>query len=112
MAFDPGAVTGLAVREVRTGARDGAATRIVVARRAYPASQADLWDALTNPERIPRWFLPVSGELKAGGRYQLEGNDGGTGERCEEPRSSAETWEFGEMMSWLTVTLTPDGPGT
>ena len=29
------------------------------------------------PERIPRWFLPVSGDLRLGGRYQLEGNAGG-----------------------------------
>jgi uncharacterized protein YndB with AHSA1/START domain len=37
--------------------------------RSYPAELADVWDACTNPERIPRWFLPVSGELKEGGRY-------------------------------------------
>ena len=29
----------------------------------------DVWDACTNPERIPRWFLPVSGDLRLGGRY-------------------------------------------
>ena len=99
-------------REVRTGSRDGAPTKIAIARRTYPTGQADLWDALTNAERIPRWFLPVSGELKVGGRYQLEGNAGGVVERCDEPESFAVTWEFGEMMSWLAVTLAPDGTGT
>ena len=112
MTIDPVATAGLMTREVRTGSRDGAPTKIAIARRTYPVSQADLWDALTNPERIPRWFLPVSGELKVGGRYQLEGNAGGVIERCAEPESFAVTWEFGEMMSWLAVTLTPDGQGT
>jgi len=112
MSIDPLATAGLMTREVRTGSRDGAPTKVAVARRTYPVGQADLWDALTNPERIPRWFLPVSGELKVGGRYQLEGNAGGVVEHCAEPQSFAVTWEFGAMMSWLTVTLTPDGPGT
>jgi len=112
MSIDPVAAAGLMTREVRTGSRDGAPTKVAVARRTYPVGQADLWDAVTNPERIPRWFLPVSGELKVGGRYQLEGNAGGVVEHCAEPQSFAVTWEFGAMMSWLTVTLTPDGPGS
>jgi len=112
MTIDPVATAGLMTREVRTGLRDGAPTKIAIARRTYPASQADLWDCLTNPERIPRWFLPVSGELKAGGRYQLEGNAGGVVERCDEPESFAVTWEFGGMVTWLTVTLASDGQGT
>jgi uncharacterized protein YndB with AHSA1/START domain len=112
MTIDPVTEAGLVVREVRTGSRDGVPTKIAIAWRTYPTGQADLWDALTNPERIPRWFLPVSGELKVGGRYQLAGNAGGVVERCEEPEAFAVTWEFGEMMSWLAVTLTPNGTGT
>lgn len=112
MTIDPVATAGLVTREVRTGSRNGRATKIVVARRTYPTGQADLWDALTNAERIPRWFLPVSGELKVGGRYQLKGNAGGVVESCDELESFAVTWEFGGMMSWLTVTLAPDGRGT
>jgi uncharacterized protein YndB with AHSA1/START domain len=112
MTIDPVTLAGLVTREVRTGSRDGAPTKIVIARRTYPTGRTDLWDALTNPERIPRWFLPVSGELKVGGRYQLEGNAGGVIDRCDEPELFAVTWEFGEMMSWLAVTLTPDGAGT
>lgn len=109
MAFDPITQAGLAAREVRTGSRDGKPTRIVIARRTYPTGQADLWDALTNANRIPRWFLPVTGELKVGGRYQLEGNAGGVVERCDEPDSFAVTWEFGGMVTWLTITLAPGG---
>src|SRR3546814_4343737 len=63
MIIDPVATAGLVAREVRTGSRDGVPTKIAVATRTYPTDQADLWDAVTNPDRIPRWFLPVSGEL-------------------------------------------------
>src|SRR6201984_27978 len=101
MSFDPAATAGLVTREVRSGVRDGTATKIAGARRGYPAPQAALWDALTNAERIPRWFLPVSGDLRVGGRYQLEGNAGGVVERCEEPESFAVTWEFSRVVSWL-----------
>ena len=107
MTVFPIAAAGLVSREVHSGFRDGAATKIAIARRAYPTDQADLWDAVTNVDRIPRWFLPISGELRAGGRYQLEGNAGGTIERCEEPDSFAVTWEYGSMTSWLEVTPHP-----
>jgi uncharacterized protein YndB with AHSA1/START domain len=112
MDVDPIATADLVTREVRTAERDGAPTRVVVARRTYATDQADLWDALTNPQRLPRWFLPVSGELEVGGRYQLEGNAGGTVEECDPPRSFATTWEFGGQVSWLRVTLAPAEDGT
>ena len=105
MIVDPATAAGLVTREVRSGIRDGAPTRIAIARRTYPTDQADLWDAVTNASRIPRWFLPVTGELELGGRYQLQGNAGGVVERCDEPSVFAVTWEMGPMMSWLEVTL-------
>jgi uncharacterized protein YndB with AHSA1/START domain len=111
-AIDPVTTAGLVAREVRTGRRDGALTRVAVARRTYPTDRADLWDAVTNAERIPRWFLPVSGELRPGGHYQLEGNAGGVVERCDEPESFAVTWEFGGMTSWLAVSLAEAVDGT
>jgi len=110
--IDPATLAGLVTHEVRAGSRDGVATRIAVARRTYPTGQDDLWDAVTNPERIPRWFLPVSGSLEVGGRYQLEGNAGGVIEACEEPTSFAVTWEYGDQVSWLSVTLSPTVDGT
>ena len=88
MSFDPIATAGLETREVLTGSRDGVTTKIAVASRTYPTQQADLWDAVTNAERIPRWFLPITGELKLGGHYQLIGNAGGVVEVCE-PRSAS-----------------------
>jgi uncharacterized protein YndB with AHSA1/START domain len=112
MTYDPSATPGVVTRQVRGGFRDGTPTRIVIARRLYPASQAELWNTLTSAERIPRWFLPVSGELRVGGRYQLEGNAGGVVERCKEPESFAVTWEFGGAVSWVEVTLIPVGGHT
>jgi uncharacterized protein YndB with AHSA1/START domain len=109
---DAARTVGLVTREVRTGARNGTPTRIAVARRTYATDRDDLWSAVTDPERIPRWFLPVSGDLRTGGRYQLEGNAGGVVERCEPPELFAVTWEYGPMLSWLQVTLRPDSDGT
>jgi len=112
MDLDPVVTAGLVMREVRTGERDGVPTRIVVARRTYETDQGDLWQAITDPGRIPRWFLPVTGELRLGGRYQLEGNAGGVIEACDEPDHLAVTWEFAEQVSWLRVTLSPAVGGT
>lgn len=99
-------------REVTWGQRDGRDTRTVVARTTYPAGIEELWDALTNPTRLPRWFLPVTGDLRVGGRYQLEGNAGGVIEDCAEPHRLAVTWEYGGAVSWLRVRLEPVPHGT
>ena len=99
--------------ERRLGSRtfdDGEARTVVIAR-TYDASVEDVWDACTNPERIPRWFLPVSGELRAGGRYQLEGNAGGTIESCDPPHGFVATWEFGGNMSRIVLQLSDAGGG-
>jgi len=112
MIEDPVATAGLVAREVRTGSRDGAPTRIVVAARTYATDRDDLWDAVTNAERIPRWFLPVTGELAVGGRYQLEGNAGGEITTCDPPRRLAVTWEYGGDVSWVDVELSAVPTGT
>jgi len=95
-------------RRVGTRVLDAGAASTVVVSRTYDAPIEDLWDACTNPERIPRWFLPISGELRVGGRYQLEGNAGGTIERCDPPRSFAATWEFGGEVTWIELRLWPE----
>ena len=90
----------------------GAPARALTAEQTYDAPAADVWDALTNPERLPRWFLPVEGDLHVGGRYQLVGNAGGTIERCEPPESLAVTWEYDGNVSWVEVELTEAGGAT
>jgi uncharacterized protein YndB with AHSA1/START domain len=85
---------------------------VVTVSRLYPADLDDVWDACTKPERIQRWFLPVEGELRLGGRYQLVGNAGGVVERCDPPKGFAATWEFGGEVSWIELKLTPEADGT
>ncbi len=103
---------GVVVREVRRLEHEGEPARVVVASRAYDTTVDDLWDALTNPERIPRWFLPVSGDLRLGGRYQFQGNAGGEITACEPPRRVSVTWEGpGGASSWVTVSLEPEADG-
>ncbi len=104
-------LVGAVTREVRSVERDGREARVVVASRAYDTTIEDMWDAITNPERIPRWFLPVTGELRLGGQYQLVGNASGTITGCEPPRHLALTWEFGGEVTWVEVHLAPDPNG-
>jgi uncharacterized protein YndB with AHSA1/START domain len=111
MSIDVAAYIGAVVREVESHEHEGRPARVVVATRSYDTTIEDLWDALTNAERIPRWFLPVSGDLRLGGRYQFEGNAGGEITRCEPPRALGVIWEWGGNVSWVTVTLSPDPSG-
>jgi uncharacterized protein YndB with AHSA1/START domain len=82
--------------------------RTLTASRVYDTPLDDLWDACTDPERISRWFLPVSGDLREGGRYALEGNASGTIERCDPPRGFDATWEYGSEVSWIELRLTAE----
>jgi hypothetical protein len=70
----------------------GAAQRASESPRAAnaPASADQVWDACTNPERIPHWFLPVSGDLRLHGRFHLQDNASGTIERCDPPKTAAD----------------------
>ena len=102
-----------AVRRVlSTVDRDGQEVRRLTLTRSYSTTSDDLWEALTDADRIPHWFLPISGDLRPGGRYQLEGNAGGDVLSCDPPRTFSCTWEYDGHVSWVTVTLTPDGTGT
>ncbi|KAB2350893.1 SRPBCC family protein [Actinomadura rudentiformis] len=97
----------------RVGSRvlEAGEARTITISQSYDAELDDVWDACTNAERIPRWFMPVSGDLRLGGRFQLEGNAGGTVERCDPPKSFAATWEYGGEISWIEVRLTPESDG-
>ena len=110
MSFDVDSHLDAVERSVSSLKRDGLA-RAVTLSRSHETTVEDLWDAVTNGERIPRWFLPVSGDLQLGGRYQLEGNAGGVITACEQLSHFALTWEFGEDLSWVEVRVADDGSG-
>lgn len=85
--------------------------QIMTLHRTYPTTVDDLWDACTTAERIPRWFLPIQGDLKAGGHYDLDGNAHGSIESCDPPNRFRATWEFGGVTSWIDVSVTPADEG-
>jgi uncharacterized protein YndB with AHSA1/START domain len=99
------------VGSARIAAGEGRTVRL---RRTFSAGVDEVWDAVTNPERIGRWFLPITGELRVGGRFQLQGNAGGEVVACDAPRRFRVTWvpmDTGRPadVSELEVRLTPDG---
>ena len=98
-------------RSVSSNVREGRPARVIALSRSYATTVDDLWDAVTNGERLPRWFLPISGQLQPGGCYQLEGNAGGVITACERPSHLALTWEFGGDVSWVEVRLSGDEAG-
>jgi len=97
---------GAVTRKVSSREVDGQLARVLVASRVYNTDRANLWDALTNIERIPRWFLPISGDLRQGGHYQFEGNAGGDIIACDPPERFTVTWGMQGQVSWVTIALT------
>ncbi len=105
MKFNALSQLGVVVREVGQREYEGKPARVLVASRVYDAGVEEVWDALTRAERIPRWLMPISGDLRLGGRYQLEGNAGGTILACEPRKRLRVTWELHGMVSWVEVKL-------
>ena len=104
-------------REVGSGRIAAGEGRAIRLRRTYEAPIDDVWDALTTPERISRWFLPISGDYRVGGRYQLEGNAGGEILTCDRPNKFRVTWVYGDVtdpasVSELEVRLAPASEGS
>jgi uncharacterized protein YndB with AHSA1/START domain len=96
-------------RKVGTRTIDTGEAHVVTVSQSYDTDPADLWDAVTNVERIPRWFLPISGDLKVGGSYQLEGHANGTILTCDPPENFTATWEYGSNVSWIDVRIRNEG---
>ncbi len=100
-------------RSLRDEQLDGERTFVQTLSQSYPSPIEDVWDAVTSGERIPRWFTPISGDLRLGGRYQLEGNAGGEVLECAPPDDGRAhyrvTWEYGGGVTWLVVRLAAIG---
>lgn len=111
MNFSPEPHLAATQRAVSFPDVDGQPASAVTLSRSYPTTVADLWDAVTNADRILRWFAPVSGNLELGGRYQVEGNAGGPITECVPLSHFALTWEFAGDVSWVEVRLAEESPG-
>ena len=70
----------------RTAAGEGHTVRLT---RTYDAPIDEVWNALTTPDRINRWFLPISGDYRVGGHFQFEGNAGGKIVSCDAAEPAA-----------------------
>ena len=105
---------GAVRREVADRSVPAGDAKAVILEREYDAPIEDVWDALTNPERIGRWFLPISGDYRLGGSYQFEGNAGGEIRECDRPNRLKVTWVYGIVnsdadISEVEVRLAPVG---
>lgn len=107
---------GAVTRTLTEGEVDGQPAHTASLTQTYPSPVDDVWEALTVPERIARWFLPISGELRPGGRYQLEGASGGQILECDPPSGGTAryrvTWEMMDSVSWVEVRLEGVDGGT
>ncbi|MEV3981894.1 SRPBCC family protein [Nonomuraea sp. NPDC049758] len=101
------------ISRIRRELKDGERKSVTLTRH-YDAEVKDVWDACTDAERIARWFMPVSGDLRLGGTYQLEGNAGGEILACEPPSYLRVSWLFGPDpgFSEVEVRLSAEGGGT
>ena len=111
MQIDIGRQLGAVTRGVSAREHEGKPVRAVMVAQTYSTTAEDLWEAITTADRLPRWLLPVTGDLRLGGRYQLQGNAGGEILVCQPPKHLYVTWEYGGEISWVDAridALTPN----
>ena len=88
------------------------ARRTVTLEREYATTTAELWSALTEPERIARWIGRYTAD---GDAFRLEIGDGSAAVRgrvlaCEPVERILVLWRFtGEAGTELEATLAPHG---
>ncbi|TVP48715.1 MAG: SRPBCC family protein [Gemmatimonadales bacterium] len=109
MHIDVSRQIGAVTRRVETRTREDMPVFVIRAERTFDTPLDDTWDAITNPERLSRWFLPVSGDFRPGGSFRIEGNASGEILRCDPPEELAVTWVFNEQLSWVDLFLTAEG---
>lgn len=107
----PSEVAAATRRAVGNRSVEGKEAAAVTLSHEFPVSAEELWDTCTKADRLAKWFLPISGDLRRGGRFQLEGNAGGTIETCEPGRSFSATWEYAGEISWIECEITEAADG-
>jgi len=71
--------------ELRRRAIPAGDARVAVFTRTYETTIHDLWQACTDPERLKRWYVPVTGDFRVGGTFQQVNMGSGTIVACEAP---------------------------
>lgn len=88
----------------------------VVFDRRYATDPVDLWQACTDPERLARWFAPVTGDLRPGGNFRIHFDDADTPPcrvlACEAPQRLVWEWPIREVATVVTVEVHADGDGS
>jgi uncharacterized protein YndB with AHSA1/START domain len=83
----------------------------------FPTAIDDLWDAVTNPQRLARWLGTVEGDLRPGGAFTARFTSSWEGparvEVCDAPHRLLVTLEPGTSdETRIEALLMPDGAGT
>ena len=110
MNFNPKTHIDATTRTVSPHDREGKPAAHVTLSRTFDTNIEDLWGAVTNPDRIPRWATNVTGDLQLNGRYQIEANASGTIAECEPQSHVALTWEFAGDVSWVEFQFASETP--
>ncbi len=110
MNFDPETHIDATTRTVTPHDRDGKPVAHVTVSRTFDTRIDDLWDAVTNPDRLPSWFTNVTGDLQLNGRYHVQDNASGTITTCEPQSHIALTWEFAGDTSWVELQFANEAP--
>ncbi|MEW1954844.1 SRPBCC family protein [Terrabacter sp. NPDC080008] len=87
----------------------------VVFDRHYATSPEDLWEACTDPDRLARWFAPVSGDLREGGDFTIHFDASDTPQcrvrTCSPPKRLVWEWPVGDAATLVSAEITPDADG-
>ena len=80
----------------------------VTFERDYDTDVDDLWAALVDPDRLARWFAPVSGDLRLGGTVEVAFDDAPARfvvEVCEAPTTLQVSWLHADRRSTVRARL-------
>ena len=105
MNFDFSSIATNIQREVHAITKDGKSLRSVTLSCDLKTVIDPLWVAITHKDVLEKWFQPVTGELKLGGRFQIQDNAAGSVVSCQSGESYSITWEFAGDVSWVDVSL-------
>ena len=88
----------------------------VTFERRYPKRRADVWDAITNPDRLAQWLDDTTLDLRVGGAFVVHFGDApmrGTITDLEPGTLIAYSWHEGRPdASHVRWELSDDGEGT